>query len=43
VRCIYACRSGDVLARLKILEAIALNDFERVKRQPANQDFFLHT
>jgi glycosyltransferase involved in cell wall biosynthesis len=43
VRWVYACRSGDVLARLKIVEAIALNDFERLKRQPANQDFFLHT
>jgi glycosyltransferase involved in cell wall biosynthesis len=43
VRWVYACRSGDVLARLKIVEAVALNDFERLKRQPANQDFFLHT
>ena len=43
VRWVYACRSDDMLARLKIVEAVAFNDFERLKRQPSNQDFFLHT
>ncbi len=43
VRWVYACRTGDVLQRLKMVEAIALDDFERLKRQPTNQDFFLHT
>jgi glycosyltransferase involved in cell wall biosynthesis len=43
VRWVYACRTGDVLQRLKMVEAIALGDFERLKRQPSTQDFFLHT
>lgn len=44
VRWAYACRESDVLSRLKMVEAIALNDFERLKRQPpAQTDFFLHT
>lgn len=42
-RWIYACREGDVLGRLKMVEAIALNDFARLERQPPEFDFFLHT
>jgi len=38
----YVCRSGDVLQRLRMVEAIALDNFERLKRLPPS-DFFLHT
>ncbi len=43
VRWIYACRENDVLARLKVLEAVALDDYARLERQPPDFDFFLHT
>lgn len=43
VRWFYACRGGDVLARLKMIEAIALDDFARLKRPEPDSDFFLHT
>jgi glycosyltransferase involved in cell wall biosynthesis len=42
VRWVYACRTDDVLMRLKMVEAMALGDFERLKRQPP-LDSFLHT
>jgi hypothetical protein len=43
VRWVYACRESDVLARMKMVEAIALGDFVRLQRQPPESDFFLHT
>jgi hypothetical protein len=43
VRWIYACAGNDVSARLQMIEAIALNDFARLERQPPEFDFFLHT
>ena len=43
VRWFYACREDDVLARLKIVEAISMNDFVRLERQAPEIDFFLHT
>lgn len=43
VRWIYACREDDVLARMKIVEAMALGDFARLQRLPPGSDFFLHT
>jgi hypothetical protein len=43
VRWFYACREDDVLARLKMIEAISLNDFPRLQRQAPEIDFFLHT
>ena len=42
VRWVYACRSSDGLQRLRMVEAIALGDFDRLKRPPPG-DFFLHT
>jgi glycosyltransferase involved in cell wall biosynthesis len=43
VRWVYACQESDVPARLKMLEAIALDDYARLERQPPEFDFFLHT
>ncbi len=43
VRWVYACREGDVLARMKVVEAIALGDFARLQRRAPDADFFLHT
>jgi glycosyltransferase involved in cell wall biosynthesis len=43
VRWVYACREADVLARMKMVEAIALGDFARLQRRPPESDFFLHT
>lgn len=43
VRWLYACRESDVLARLAMVEAIALDDYVRLERQPPDFDFFLHT
>jgi hypothetical protein len=43
VRWIYACRENDVLGRLKMVEAIALDDYARLERQAPDFDFFLHT
>jgi glycosyltransferase involved in cell wall biosynthesis len=43
VRWVYACREADVLARMKVVEAIALGDFARLQRLPPESDFFLHT
>ncbi|HWA89247.1 MAG TPA: glycosyltransferase [Rhizomicrobium sp.] len=43
VRWIYVCRETDVLARMKMVEAIALADFKRLERRPPDSDFFLHT
>ncbi|MEI9930861.1 MAG: glycosyltransferase [Rhizomicrobium sp.] len=34
VRWFYACRDDDTLARLRMVEALALNDFARIERQP---------
>ncbi|HTT99474.1 MAG TPA: glycosyltransferase [Rhizomicrobium sp.] len=43
VRWLYACNETDVPARLRMIEAIALNDYARLERQPPEFDFFLHT
>jgi glycosyltransferase involved in cell wall biosynthesis len=43
VRWLYACPEKDTLSRLKMVEAIALNDYARLERQPPEFDFFLHT
>jgi hypothetical protein len=43
VRWIYACREDDVLARLKMIEAISLNDFVRLEKPAPEIDFFMHT
>lgn len=43
VRWFYACREDDLSARLKMIEAISMNDFTRLERQAPEIDFFLHT
>jgi glycosyltransferase involved in cell wall biosynthesis len=44
VRWFYACRKDDLLARVAMVEALALGDFKRLMPQtPAKLDFFLHT
>ncbi|HWA02455.1 MAG TPA: glycosyltransferase [Rhizomicrobium sp.] len=43
VRWFYACREDDVPARLRMIEAISLNDYPKLQRQPPDMDFFLHT
>jgi glycosyltransferase involved in cell wall biosynthesis len=43
VRWVYACREDDVLARVKMIESLALGDFQRLQRPAPDADFFLHT
>jgi glycosyltransferase involved in cell wall biosynthesis len=43
VRWFYACRDDDLLARLKMVEAMAMSDFGRLERPAPEIDFFMHT
>jgi glycosyltransferase involved in cell wall biosynthesis len=43
VRWFYVCREDDALARLKMIEAIAMDDFSNLETPPPEGDFFLHT
>jgi hypothetical protein len=43
VRWFYACRDDDLLARVKMIEAIAMNDFVRLEKPAPEIDFFMHT
>jgi glycosyltransferase involved in cell wall biosynthesis len=43
VRWVYSCREDDVLARVKMVESLALGDFQRLQRPAPDADFFLHT
>ncbi len=43
VRWVYACRDNDLLARLKMVEALALGDFAALRRRAPESDFFLHS
>ena len=43
VRWFYACREDDLLARVKMIEAVAMSDFVRLEKPAPEMDFFLHT